>query len=145
MVPSILRRAAFLFSLETLYRSPSRDLNAVNREVSAGKQRRDRAAGQGRGHHFARHVRCQQSVAVLAEHSCHPNTAIYVEANETMEQRGVLHLLHQVTLGTDLKQDLDQTSTDQPRGRDQTTAEIGIRVFKITVETGKRAPQDRLT
>lgn len=42
-----------------------------------------------------------------------------VSAHEAAEQQIVLHLLHQVSLGPDRDQDLDQAAPDQPFRRDR--------------------------
>lgn len=128
--------------LEAFHRCPGLDEGAIDREVIVRQEGRDLAMGQDRRHDLARHVRCQQPVAVLREHRWHPDRVINPETHEPAEQQVVLHLLHQLPLGPDREQDLEQTGLDQPLRRDRGAAEINIQMVKIVIETGERIVHD---
>jgi hypothetical protein len=89
-----------------------------------------------------RHLGRQQPVAVLREHRWHPNRVINPETDEPAEQEVILHLLHQLPLGPDQEQDLEQAGPDQPLRCDQGAAEINIKTVKILIETGERVIHD---
>lgn len=92
---------------------------------------------QDRRHDLARHVRRQQPVAVLGEDGRHPNRVVNAEAHEPTEQQVILHLLHQLPLGADREQDLDQARSDQPLGRNRGAAEVGVKHLEIGIEAGQ--------
>lgn len=50
------------------------------------------------------------------------------------EQQVVVQLLHQMPLGADREQDLQQARTDQPYRRDGGAAEIGIEPIELAIE-----------
>jgi len=68
----VMRWRSAVLWLKALHGCPRLDQSAVYREVFIRKQRLDLRVRQGRGHHFARHVSCQQPVAVLGEHGRNP-------------------------------------------------------------------------
>lgn len=94
--------------------------------------------GKDRRHHLARHLRAQQPVAVLGEHGGHPNGVINPEADEPAEHQVVVHLLHQLPLGPDRKQNLQQARPDQSLRRDRGATEIGVKRLELGIETGER-------
>lgn len=77
------------------------------------QERRDLAMGQDRRHDLAQHLGRQQPVAVLGEDRRHPDRIIDAEADEPAEQQVILHLFHQLPLGSDREQDLEQAGPDQ--------------------------------
>ncbi len=97
---------------------------------------------QDRSHDHARHVRRQQSVAVLAEHRRDPDQIVDAEAHEPPEQQVVIHLLHQLPLGSDREQDLQQAGADQPLRRDRRTTFLGVENLELGIEPGQRVVHD---
>ena len=102
------------------------------------QQRRDLAMRQDRRHHLARHLGRQQPVAVLGEDGWHPDRIVNPEANEPAEQQVILHLFHQLSLGADREQDLDQAGPDQPFRRDRRAAEISVKRIKLAIQARQR-------
>ena len=88
-------------------------------------------------HHLARHVRRQKSVAVFGEHCGDPNRVVDTKADKPAKHQIVLHLLHQLALGSNREQDLDQAGPDQPLGGDRRTAEIDVEWGKLAIEAGE--------
>lgn len=70
----------------------------------------------------------------------HPDRVVDPEADKPAEQQVVFHLLHQLPLGADQEQDLQQARPDQPLGRDRGTAEIGVERLELGIEAGERVP-----
>ena len=91
-----------------------------------------------RRHHLARHLRAQQPVAVLGEHGRHPHRIVDPQPDKPPKHQVVIHLLHQLPLGPDREQDLQQARPDQPLGRDRGSTEIGVKRLELGVETGER-------
>ena len=102
------------------------------------QQRRDLAVGEDRRHHLARHLGGQQPVAVLGEDGWHPDWIVDAKADKPAEHQVVIHLLHQLPLGADREQDLQQACPDQPFRRDRGAAEIRVQHFELGIEAGKR-------
>lgn len=84
------------------------------------------ALRQNRRHHLARHLRRQQPVAVLGEDRRHPDRVIDSQADEPAEKQIILHLLHQLPLGADREQDLDQAGPDQSLRGDRGAAKKSV-------------------
>jgi hypothetical protein len=72
------------------------------------KQRLNRLVHQDRREELAGDVGGQQTVAVFAEHGRHPHRIVDAKPHKPAEQQIVLHLLHQLALRPDRKQNLDQ-------------------------------------
>ena len=75
---------------------------------------------------------------VLREHGRHPYLIVDPEADKPAEHQVVIHLLHELPLGSDRKQDLEQTRPDKPFRRDRRATEIGVKRLKFAIETGER-------
>ena len=80
------------------------------------QERRHLVVRQDGRQKFARYAGVQQPVAVLREDRWHPHGIVDAEPDEPAEQQIVLHLLHQLPLGVDREQDLDQRRVDDLAG-----------------------------
>ena len=134
----VVRRRVARLGLKALHGRPGLHKGAVDREVVVRQQRCDLSMGQDRRHHLARHLGRQQAVPVLAEDRGDPHRIVDAEADKPPEQEVVLHLLHQLALGPDREQDLDQARPDQPLRRDRGPAEVGVERRELPIEAGER-------
>ena len=89
---------------------------------------------QDGGHDLAGHVRGQQPVAVLREHRRDPYRVVDPEAHEPTEQQIIVHLLHELTLGSDRIKDLKKAGPDQPFWCNGGTAFTGVEPIEIGIQ-----------
>ncbi|EAU47403.1 hypothetical protein R2601_21366 [Salipiger bermudensis HTCC2601] len=98
------------------------------------QQRCHLAMRQNGGHVLARHVRGQQPVAVLREHGRDPDNVIDPKAHEPAEQQVVVHLLHELPLGPDRVEDLQQAGPDQSFRRDRGAALTRVKPVELCIQ-----------
>jgi hypothetical protein len=60
------------------------------------------------------------------------------EADKPAKHQVVIHLLHQLPLGSDREQDLEQARPDQPLRWNRRAAEIGVKRLEFGIEAGER-------
>lgn len=120
-----------LFRPDALHGSPSLHRCAVDREVVVRQERGDLAMRENGGHHLARHARGEKAVAVFAEHGRNPDLVVDAEPHKPAEQQVVVQLRHQMPLGADREQDLQQSRPDQPSLSDGGAAKIGMEPIEL--------------
>src|SRR5215208_575874 len=113
------RLARPVLRLEALHRSPRLDLRAVNREVLVRQQFTYLLVVKQLSQELARHIRLEQSVAVLREHSRHPYRLVHPKPHEPTIEQIVVELLHQLTLRADRIERLQQQRPQQPLAQGQ--------------------------
>ena len=136
--PIIVRRGGIGLGLETLHRGPGFDQRAVDQEVFVRQQWCDLTMRKDRRHHLARHLGRQQPVPVLGKHGRHPHRIVDPEADKPAKHQVVIHLLHQLALGPDREQELQQARPDQPLRWDRGTPEIRVKRLELGIEAGQR-------
>lgn len=67
-----------------------------------------------------------------------PDRIVDPQPHEPPEQQVAIHLLHQLALGPDRKQDLEQARPDQPFRRDRGAPEVGAKSLELRLEAGQR-------
>ncbi len=134
-------RSPFL-RLETLHRRPGLHQGAVDREMIIRQQRCHLAMRQDGGHDLARYVRGQQPVAVLREHGRDPDGIVNPEAHEPAEQQVIIHLLHELPLGADRVEDLQQAGPDQTFRRDGGAALTRVEPVELGIQRAQRIVDD---
>jgi len=97
---------------------------------------------QDGSHDPAGHVRGQQPVAVLAEHRGDPDGIVDPEAREPAEQQVVIHLLHELPLGPDRVEYLQQAGPDQPFRRDGGAAFPRVEPVEVGIQRAQRIVDD---
>ncbi|EFF49424.1 hypothetical protein XAUC_01790 [Xanthomonas citri pv. aurantifolii str. ICPB 10535] len=122
---------------------PSLDQRSVHAEVFA----RQPTFGVSHRHDIVEerhhHVMLDQPLAVLGEHCWHPDRIIHRQADEPAEQQVVLHLLHQLSLGTDAVEHLQQHGPCQLLRRNARAASFVARLVHA-FEQAIQAPQRRV-
>lgn len=106
------------------------------------EQRRHLAMRQNGGHDLARHVRGQQPDAVFCEHGRNPDSVVDPKAHELTEQQVVIHLLHELPLGSDRVEDLQQAGPDQTFRRDGGPTFTGVEPIELVVQGAQRIVDD---
>ena len=91
---------------EALLRRPGLDPRAVHREVLVGHVLLRPLVDLGE--EPLRHLRGQQTVAVLGEHRVVPHRIVHAEPDEPPEQQVVVDLLHQLPFASHRKEHLQQ-------------------------------------
>lgn len=119
----------------------SREVAHRHRQREAA-QRCQFAMRQNGGHDPAGHVGGQQPVAVLAKHRRDPDGIVDPEAHKPAEQQVVIHLLHELPLGPDRVEDLQQAGTDQPFGRDRGAALTRVEPVEVGIQGAQRVVDD---
>ncbi len=74
---------------------------------------------------------------VFGENSGNADSIVDAEADKPAEQEDILHLIHQLPLGSDREQDLYQASPDQPFRRNRGAAEVEIKRLESGIEAGQ--------
>ncbi len=75
-----------------------------------------------------------QALTVLAEHGGHPARIVHRQANEPSKQQVVLRLLHQLPLGANAVQHLQQHGAQQLLGRDAGSSALDV----VFIHTGEQ-------
>lgn len=128
---------------EALHRRPSLDQGAVDREVLVGEQRRKFGSGQHGGEELGGDLTVEQPVAVLGEHGHVPDRVVDPEPNEPAEQQVVVQLLHQLPLGADRVERLQQERPQQLLRRDRGPPVQRVEPLKLRRQTGQHAVDQR--
>jgi len=85
-----------------------------------------------------------QPVAVLREDRGDPDGIVDPEAHEPAEQQVMVHLIHELPLGPDRAEDLQQAGPDQPFRRDGGTALPGVELVEFRIRETPRIVDDCL-
>src|SRR5215208_639360 len=137
------RLARPVLRLEALHRSPRLDLRAVNREVLVRQQFTYLLVVKQLSQELARHIRLEQSVAVLREHTRHPYRLVHPKPHEPTIEQIVVELLHQLTLRADRIERLQQQRPQQPLRSNRGATRFGVLVRKILAQGQKHIVHHR--
>ncbi len=131
---------------EALQRRPCLDQGAVHREVFARQQSLHARLRQHRRQELRRDLAFKQPVAVLGEGRMVPNRVVHPEADEPAEQQVERQTLHQLALGTDPIERLEQHRPKQLLRRNRRPPEVrieGRECPRQIAQRGVRNPSDR--
>jgi hypothetical protein len=111
---------------EALHRGPGVDQRAVYREVVAAHLAADLPMGHDPGQEPRRRLHRQQPLPVLREGRRVPYRIVDAEADKPAEQQVELEPLHQLALGSDRVERLQQQGAQQPLRQDRRPAQRGV-------------------
>ena len=137
------RLARAVLRLEALHRSPGFDQGTIDREVLGREQLLHPGLGQYGGQELGRDVAFEQPIAVLREGRVIPGCVIDAESDEPAKQQIVFEPLHQLALGADRVEGLQQHRPQQLLRRDRgSTHASGVQDCELALQHCERRVDD---
>ena len=95
-------------------------------------------AEEGTSHRFV-----EQAVTILRETAVIPNLVVHVEANKPAIEQVEVDVVHQLTLGTNRVQRLNQTGAQQPLRRNRRATRIRVQGLEVRMQCRQNAVHQR--
>src|SRR5262249_45086473 len=125
-----------ILGAEALHRRPRRNLRAIDREVFVRQKASHLPVVQQLGQKLVRDLRLQQPLAILRKDRWHPYRLVHPAPDQPAVQQIVVELLHQLGLGADRVERLQQESPKQPLGWNRrppaVSVNLGLTTRRIT-------------
>ena len=137
------RLVGAVLGTEALDRGPGFHQRAIDREVLVRQKASDLGVAQHCCEKLASDIGVEQPVAVLRERGVVPNRIVNAEPDEPAKQKIVVDLLHQLALGADRVERLQQRSPQQPFRRDRLPPGIFVKCLELPIERGQHLVHDR--
>ena len=142
-VTASARTAGAVLGSKTLVRRPGCDHRAVDAEMFIAQKACHPSLLDDRLEKFARDIRLEQPIPVLAEGRVIPHRLVHRQPDEPSEKQVVLELLNQQPLASDRVENLQQQCPNQPLGRDGRPARLRVEPLEPPVHLRQRLGDHR--